>query len=64
MTFDSINNRTIEDVPGAGMPTLHSNSFDLAAPSGQATNSALMLNQLNRSVTLGPSPSMMPWEAH
>ena len=45
------------------MPALHSNSFDLAAPAGQATNSALMLNQLNRSVTLGPSPSMMPWEA-
>ena len=63
MTFDSINNRTIDDVPGASMPALHSNSFDLAAPAGQATNSALMLNQLNRSVTLGPSPSMMPWEA-
>ena len=63
MTFDSINNRTIEDVPATCMPTLHSNSFDLAAPSGQAANSSLMLNQLNRSVTLGQSPSLMPWEA-
>ena len=63
MTFDSINNRTIEDGPGTGVPALHSNSFDLAALSGQATNSSLVLNQMNRSVTLGQSPSMMPWGA-
>ena len=64
MTFDSINNPTIEDVPGTGMPAVHSNSFDLAAPSGEPTSSSLLLNQLNRSVTLGQTPSMMRWGAN